>query len=39
MHYRMDGLEDGIGSFGGRFVDISNLPAIHVDIINQSSLI
>ena len=37
MHDRVDGLEYVIGNFGVVFVDISNLCAIHVDIINQLS--
>ena len=38
MHDGVDGLEDVIGNFNRLFVDISNLRAIHVDIINQWSL-
>ena len=35
MHDGVDGLENVIGSFAGLFVEFSNLPAVHVDIINQ----
>jgi hypothetical protein len=38
MHDGVDGLEHVIGNFVGLFVDISNLCAIHVDIINYEIL-
>ena len=38
MHDGVDGLEHVIGNFVGLFVDISNLRAIHVDIINYEIL-
>jgi len=38
MHDGVDGLEHVIRNFVGLFVDISNLHAIHVDIINYEIL-
>ena len=38
MHDSVDGLEDVLGKLASLFVDVSNLRAIHVDIINQLSL-